>query len=86
MIVKIIQNLKDRMGKMQESFSTFNKDLEEIKSKQSVMNNKITEIKIFSIKDQKQNKWDRRMDKCAGRQNCGNNYWRAEYRMENVKN
>ena len=56
MIVKIIQNLKDRMGKMQESFSTFNKDLEEIKSKQSVMNNKITEIKIFSIKDQKQNK------------------------------
>ena len=32
---------------MQESFNTFNKDLEEIKSKQSVMNSKITEIKDF---------------------------------------
>ena len=33
------------MGKTQESFNTLNKDLEEIKKKQTVMNNTITEIK-----------------------------------------
>ena len=37
MIVKMIQNLGNRMEKIQE---TFNKDLEELKSKQTVMNNK----------------------------------------------
>ena len=42
MIVKMIQNLRNRMEKIQE---TFNKGLEELKSKQTVMNNKITEIK-----------------------------------------
>ena len=42
MIVKMIQNLRNRMEKIQE---TFNKDLEEWKSKQTVMNNTITEIK-----------------------------------------
>ena len=42
MIVKMIQNLRNRMGKIQE---TFNKDLEELKSNQTVMNNTITEIK-----------------------------------------
>ena len=53
MIVKMIQNLENKMGlqinnletrieKMQEMF---NKDLEEIKSRQSIMNNAITEIK-----------------------------------------
>ena len=42
MIVKMIQNLANRMEKIQE---TFNKDLEELKSKQTVMNNTITEIK-----------------------------------------
>ena len=41
MIVKI-QNLGNRMEKIQE---TFNKDLEELKSKQTVMNNTIPEIK-----------------------------------------
>ena len=30
MIVKMIQNLKNRMQKMQESINTFNKDSEEI--------------------------------------------------------
>ena len=44
MIVKMIQNLGDRMEKIQE---TFNKDLEEIKSKQTTMNNIINEIKIL---------------------------------------
>ena len=39
------QNLKNRMGKTQESFNTLNKDLEEIKKKQTVMNSMIIEIK-----------------------------------------
>ena len=38
----MIQNLGNRMEKIQE---TFNKDLEELKSKQTVMNNTFTEIK-----------------------------------------
>ena len=42
MIIKMIQNLGNRMEKIQEAF---NKDLEEIKSKKTVMNNTITEIK-----------------------------------------
>ena len=42
MIVKMIQNLGNRMEKIQE---TFNKDLEELKSKQTVMNNTIIENK-----------------------------------------
>ena len=42
MIVKMIQNLGNRMKKTQE---TFNKDLEELKSKQTMMNNTINEIK-----------------------------------------
>ena len=42
MILKMIQNHRNRMEKIQE---TFNKDLEELKSKQTVMKNKIHEIK-----------------------------------------
>ena len=42
MIVKMIQNLGNRMEKIQE---TFNKDLEELKSKQTMMNNTRNEIK-----------------------------------------
>ena len=42
MIVKVIQNLGNRMEKMQE---TFNKDLEKLKSKQTMMNNTINEIR-----------------------------------------
>ena len=42
MIVKMIQNLGNRMKKIQE---TFNKELEELKSKQTEMNNTINEIK-----------------------------------------
>ena len=44
MIVKMIQYLGDRMEKIQE---TFNMDIEEIKSKQTVMNNTINELKII---------------------------------------
>ena len=42
MIVKMIQNLGNRIEKIEE---TFNKVLEELKSKQRVMSNTITEIK-----------------------------------------
>ena len=41
-IVKMIQNLGNRMGKIQE---LFNKNLEELKSKQTMMKNTINEIK-----------------------------------------
>ena len=41
MIVKMIQNLENRTEKIQEMF---NKDLEELKSKQTMMNNTINEI------------------------------------------
>ena len=41
MIVKMIQNLGNTMEKIQE---TFNKDLEEPKSKQTMKNNTINEI------------------------------------------
>ena len=42
MIVKMIQNLGNRMEKIQEMF---NKDLEELKNKQTMMNCTINEIK-----------------------------------------
>ena len=42
MIVKMIQNLGNRMKKIQE---TFNKNLEELNSKQTMKNNTINEIK-----------------------------------------
>ena len=41
MIVRMIQNLRNRMEKIQQ---TFNKDLEELKSKQTMKNNTINEI------------------------------------------
>ena len=42
MIVRMIQNLGNRIEKIQE---TFNKELEELKSKQTMMNNTINESK-----------------------------------------
>ena len=42
MIVKMIQNRGNRMEKIQE---TFNNDLEELNSKQTMMDNKINESK-----------------------------------------
>ena len=41
MIIKIMQNLGNKMDSIQE---TFNKDLEELNSKQTKMNNTINEI------------------------------------------
>ena len=42
MIVKILKNLENKMEKIQESI---NKDLDELKNKQTETNNTITEIK-----------------------------------------
>ena len=42
MIVKMIKNLENRKGKMQESI---NKDLEELKNKHTETHNTVTEIK-----------------------------------------
>ena len=42
MIVKMIKNLENKMGKMQESI---NKDLEELKNKHTEINNTVTGIK-----------------------------------------
>ena len=62
-IVKMIQNLGNRMEKIQEMF---NKDLEELKSKQTMMKNNKWNLK-FSRRNQKQNNWGRRTDKWSGR-------------------
>ena len=51
----MLQRLENRMGKMQEEFNTVNtitKDIEEIKNKQTEMNNTITEIKKYSRRKQ----------------------------------
>ena len=46
MIVKMIQNLRNRMeARIEKIQEMFNKDLEKLKNKQSVMNNTITEMK-----------------------------------------
>ena len=47
MIVKMIQDLGKRMeAKIEKMQQMFNKDLEELKNKQTEMNNTVTEIKI----------------------------------------
>ena len=55
MIVRMIQNLGNRMEKTQE---TFNKDLEELKSKQTMMNNTINEIKNSLESDSSEASYD----------------------------
>ena len=55
MIVKIIQNLENKMDlqinrletRIEKMEEMFNKDLEEIKKSQSIMNNGINEIKTL---------------------------------------
>ena len=49
MIVNTIQNLGRRMEEIQE---TFNKDTEEVKSKQTMINNTINEILKHSKRNQ----------------------------------
>ena len=46
MIVKMIQNLRNRMEAwIEKTQEMFNKDLEELKNKQAVVNNTVTEMK-----------------------------------------
>ena len=45
MIAKMFKNIENRIEKMQEIFNRFNKDIKEIKKKQTVMNSITTEIK-----------------------------------------
>ena len=53
MIVKMIQDLGKRMeAKNKKKQEMFNKDLEELKNKQTEMNNTITEIKKFTGRNQ----------------------------------
>ena len=75
MIIKMIQNLGNRMEKIQE---TFNKDLEELKSKQTMMNNTISEIKnslegiksrITEAEEQKSDLEDKRVEITTTEQN-----------------
>ena len=47
-IVKMIQNLKNRMQKMQESI---NKDIEKLKNKHTETNNTVTEIKKKTLEE-----------------------------------
>ena len=84
MIVKMIQNLGNRMEKIQE---TFNKDLEELKSKQTVMNNTITEIKntleginnrITEVEEQISDLEDKRVEITTREQNKGKRMKRVE--------
>ena len=74
MILKMIQKLGNRMQKIQE---TFNKDLEELKSKQTMMNNTINEIKNslegINSRITEAEEWISDLEF-----NSGNNYRRAE--------
>ena len=90
MIVKMIQNLGNRMAKIQE---TFNKDPEELKSKQTVMNNKITEIKntleginsrITEAEEQLSELEDKMVEITAMEQNKEKRMKRAEDKLGNL--
>ena len=68
MRVKMLWRLENRMEKMQEAFNTVNtitKDIEEIKNKQTEMNNTITEIKN-TLEGTNNRITDRGGDKWAG--------------------
>ena len=70
----MIQNLGNRMEKIQE---TFNKDLEEINSKQTMMSNTINEIKNSLERiNSRITETEERISDLEGK--SGNNYCRAE--------
>ena len=92
LIVKMIQNLGNRMKKIQE---TFNKDLEELKSKQTVMNNTITEIKntlernsnrITEAEEWKSELEDKMLEITAGEQNKEKRMKRIEDSLRDLWN
>ena len=71
MIIKMIPNLENKMELQINSLETkiekvqerFNKDLEDIKKSQYIMNNAINEIKKHSGGNQRQNNGGRRYNK-----------------------
>ena len=94
--VKMIQNLGNRMEKIQE---TFNMDLEELQSKQTMMNNTINEIKnsleginsrITEAKEQTSDLEDKIMEITAAEQNKEKRMKRIEDSLrdlwDNIKN
>ena len=70
MIVKMIQDVRNRMGKMQEMFT---KDLEEIKNKQTEMNNILEGInsRITEAEEWISDLEDRMVEITATEQNIG---------------
>ena len=80
----MIQNLRNKMEKIQE---TFNKDLEELKSKQTMMNNTINKIKntleginsrIIEAKKRISDMEDKRVEITTAEQNKENGIKRIE--------
>ena len=96
MIVKVLQRLENRMEKMQEAFNTVNtitKDIEEIKNKQTEMNNTITEIKntpegnnsrITEAEEQISELEDRMVEITAKEQNKGKGMKRIEESLRDI--
>ena len=95
MIVKMIQNLGNTTEKIQE---TFNKDLEELKSKQTMMNNTVKEIKnslegissrITEAEEQKNDLEDKIVEITTAEQNKEKRMKRTEdslrYLWDNIK-
>ena len=88
--IKYVPRLEDRMEKMQGTFNTVNtitKDIEEIKNKQTEMNNTITEVKntlegtnsrITEVKKEICELEDRMVEKIAEEQNKGKGMKRSE--------
>ena len=90
MIGKMIQNLGEKMEKIQE---TFNKDLEELKSKQTMMNNTINEIKnsleginsrITEAEERRNDLEDKRVEITATEQNKEKRIKRIEDSLRDV--
>ena len=90
MIANMIQNLGNRMEKIQEMF---NKDLEDLKSKQTMMNNIINEIKntleginsrITEAEDRISDLEDRRVEITATEQNKEKRMKRIEDSLRDI--
>ena len=79
MIVKMIQDLGKRMeAKIEKMQEMFTKDLEELKKKQTEMNNTLEGINSrITEAGKKKNNWGRRMDKWLGGQNGRNHCHRT---------
>ena len=90
MIVKMIQNLENKMKKMQDSI---NKDIEELKNKHTEINNKNTEIentleginsRISEAKEQISRLEDRMVEITAKEQNKVKRMKRTKYSLRDL--